>query len=372
MDHDVPTFAYINRNSLQHNAQRIREFVQCDQVLYVVKADAYGHGIVECAQCLEQVGADYFGVATVLEGIELRDAGIETPILVFGSFLERQIDSYLNYNLTFSIPSVDKLQMVDEYSQRRGILARVHIKIDTGMGRIGTHWDRLDRFIDTTQETNNIIYEGIYSHFADAGDNREFTTIQFDRFEKAYKKFESAGTHFSIRHICNSHGMSEYPEMHLDMVRTGLALYGVMDTDDTHPLSELRPVMELKTQVVFFKTVHPGETVGYGMTWTPINYPERIVTLPIGYADGYGTRFDNRTQVLIHGNLYPVIGRVCMDQCMVSLGSTGQAYNGDEVILIGRQGNKEISVNDLAENMNTIAYEVLVHIGKRVRRIYIN
>ena len=370
-EHISPTVAEINLANLRHNAELIKKHVAPAKTLFVLKANAYGHGMIRCAQELEKLGIGYFGVAVPSEGIQLREAGITTPILVFGGLSEFQIDAYLDHDLTFTIPSVEKLQAVEVASSAKGTKARVHLKIDTGMGRLGTHWERLDAFVQAANQTEHVVYEGIYSHLADSVDNPEFTQKHYDRFIGACRQFEQSGISFGLRHIANTGAALRYPTMHLDMVRVGLMLYGIPTLPGELILPGLFTVMSWKTKIVFFKVVQPGEPVGYGSTWAPLDQPERIVTLPVGYADGYGRRFGNITSVLIGGNKYPVVGRVCMDQCMVSLGPDGEAYNGDEVVLVGRQGGQEIRIETLAQQLDTISYEIVARIGERVPRVYI-
>lgn len=365
-----PTIAEINLAALRNNAHIIKSRANT-KVLFVVKADAYGHGMVRCAQELEKNGADYFGVAVANEGVRLREAGITKPILVFGGLSDFQIDTYLDHNLTFTIPSVEKLKAVDRRAAQRNMQARVHIKIDTGMGRLGTHWDRLDAFVAAAQNTSSIIYEGIYSHFADSEGNDEYTQMQYERFGQACAVFEKGGIFFDIKHIANSGGITNHMDMTLGMVRAGLATYGLRATPTDPMIEGLQPVLSLKTRVVFFKVVSAGEHVGYGSTWSPQAPYERVVTLPVGYADGYRRALGNKASVLIGGKRYPVVGRVSMDQCTVSLGQDGEAYNGDEVILIGKQGSEEISVEEIAELLGTISYEIVCGIGERVPRVYI-
>lgn len=365
-----PTIAEIDLNALRNNAHIIKTRTN-SKVLFVVKADAYGHGMIRCAQELEKNGADYLGVAVANEGVRLREAGITAPILVFGGLSDLQIDTYLDHDLTFTIPSVEKLIAVDQRATQRNIQARVHLKIDTGMGRLGTHWNRLGAFVAATQNTSSVIYEGVYSHFADSEGNDAYTQMQYERFIHACSLFEKGGIIFKLKHIANSGGITNHLDMKLDMVRAGLATYGLRATPQDTILDGLQPVLSLKTRVVFFKVVSEGEYVGYGSTWSPQTSYERVVTLPVGYADGYARALGNKASVLIGGKRYPVVGRVSMDQCTVSLGQHGEAYNGDEVVLIGKQGNQEIKAEDLAILLDTITYEIVCGIGERVPRVYI-
>jgi len=372
MDLVRPTVAVINLDNLKHNFQTIKKHISDTKLLCVIKADAYGHGIVEYAQVLSKLGVDYFGVAIVEEGIELRKAGIWEPILVLGDVIVDQIDLFFQYNLQFTIASDIQLLRIDKRAGELGMTAKAHLNIDTGMGRIGVNHSRVYKYIEAVKKSKNTIIEGVYSHFARSTDSAEYTNLQFERFQKAVDEIIKAGLNPGLRHIANSAAALSYPEMKLDMVRVGIMLHGAFPSEDkTHRLP-LKPVMTLKTKVVYFKTMDPGEYVSYGSTWEPKEKGIRVITLPVGYADGYGRRMEANTHVLIHGKKYPVIGRVCMDQCMVSLGLDGEAYPGDEVILMGKQGDLEITAEELSKQMGTVEYELFIKITKRVPRIYIH
>ncbi len=371
MDLIRPTVAVIDLDNLKHNYLTIKEHIKNTKLLCVIKADAYGHGIIEYAKVLSNLGVDYFGVAIVEEGIELRKAGIWEPILVLGDVMVNQIDLFFQYNLQFTIASDVQLLRIDKRASELGMTAKAHLNIDTGMGRIGVNHSRVHKYIEAIKKSENTIIEGVYSHFARSTDSEEYTNLQFDRFQKAVDKIIKAGLNPGLRHIANSAAALSYPDMKLDMVRVGIMLHGAFPSEDkTHRLP-LKPVMTLKTKVVYFKTMNPGEYVSYGSTWEPKEKGIRVVTLPVGYADGYGRRMEANTFVLINGKKYPVIGRVCMDQCMVSLGLDGEAYPGDEVILMGKQGDLEITAEELSKQMGTVEYELFIKITKRVPRVYI-
>lgn len=365
------TYVAISRSALQTNAQIIRK--TCGQkvsVCAVIKADAYGHGIVEVAKILKGE-VDYFAVALVGEGELLRKHGIETPILVLGAIDKDEINDAIKNTLTITAASLEKLNLIAEKAQSLKQKPVIHLKIDTGMNRIGVHWDRATEFITRAHELNNsgeIHCEGIYSHFSDSM-NEEFTKTQFDRFKNILDFAKKIGLEPRHTHISSSRSIFLYPEYRLTMVRPGIALYGTEPECDSPILpKEIVPVLSWKSRVVYFKVVKKDESVGYGRTYYPKAEQERIVTLPLGYADGYPRRLSNRGFVMIHNKKYPIVGRVCMDQIMVSLGQDGEAYVGDEVTLIG-QG---ITARELASIIDTAPHEITTCISPRVPRTYID
>lgn len=365
------TYVSISRNILKNNADVIREI--CGEkvaVCAVIKADAYGHGIVEVAKAIKG-HVDYFAVALVSEGELLRKNNIEIPILLLGAIDEDEIVDAIKNRLTITAASLEKLNLIAEKGAALGQRPIVHLKIDTGMNRIGVHWDRADKFITRAYELNKseqIDCEGIYSHFSDSM-NEEFTKIQFERFQNILTLAKQKGLTPKLTHICSSRSIFLYPEFHMTMVRPGIALYGTEPECDSPILpKEITPALTWKSRVVYFKVVKKDESVGYGRTYYPKAHQERIVTLPLGYADGYPRRLSNKGFVMIHNKKYPIVGRVCMDQIMVSLGADGEAYVGDEVTLIG-QG---ITARDLANLIDTAPHEITTCISPRVPRIFID
>jgi len=335
----------------------------------VVKANAYGHGLVPVARALLGCGVAQLGVAFLEEGIELRRAGITAPILVLGGLIGNQIGHFLDFDLTIGASSPDKLRQIDQVAAETGRRAQVHLKIDTGMGRVGKRWDRADEFFEQAVTAAHCDVTGVFSHFAnsDAADT-SFARVQLDRFLRATSFFEREGLPMPTRHMANSGAVLQHPESWLDMVRPGILLYGIYPSPEVPRTVPVRPALSCKTRVVYFKVVEPGTTVGYDMTWTATQ-PTRVVTLPVGYGDGYSRALSNRGQVLIGGRRHPIIGRMSMDQCGVSIGDSS-AYNGDEVVLIGEQGGERITVEDVAEWVGTIPYEVLTMLNTRVPRTY--
>jgi alanine racemase len=335
----------------------------------VIKANAYGHGLIECAKALESAGIDYLGVALLEEGVLLRKAGIKTPVHVFGGILGDQIEDFLVNQLDLTASSGSKLEMISKVASKHKLKAHVHLKIDTGMGRIGVRPETAASLIDLATSLPAIKVVGIFSHFASADEeDLGFTIEQTQRFTPvvSYAK-EKLGIDVTA-HIANSAGLLQYPPATFDMVRTGLGLFGVSPAKHLEKKLSLKPVMAVKSKVVFFKVVKAGESVSYGRTWTA-KEDTRVVTVPIGYGDGYPRALSNKAQVLIRGKRYPIVGKICMDQLMVAIGKD-EVFNGDEVTLVGRDQNEEISVTELADLSDSVAHEVLSGLNLRLPRKY--
>lgn len=365
-----PTYAEIDLARLTANYRSIQQATGAAKVMPVIKANAYGHGLVPIARHLESLGAPYFGVALLEEGLELRRAGITTPILVLGGIVPEQIPHFLSNNLTVTAHSVEKLEHIDRKAAEMGVRARVHLEIDTGMERVGVHWYNADTFFERAIQMQHCDIEGVFSHFAnsDAADLHS-AREQYDRFMQALAAFESLGQRPRLRHLANSGGILQLPESHLDMVRAGILLYGVYPSRECRRTIPVQPVLSLKSKIVYFKVVEPDAPISYGHTWRS-DHRIRVVTVPIGYGDGYSRGLSNQGRVLIHGNRYPIVGRVCMDQLMVNI-EWDEAYNGDTVTLVGEDGSEAISADDLARWLDTIPYEVLAGVNTRVPRIYV-
>jgi len=364
-----PTRIVVDLDALAGNLRAIRGRVGVP-VMAILKANAYGHGLIQVARHLQAQGAGQFGVAFVEEGIALRRAGITVPILVLGGILGRQAGQLIEHDLELTVSSIDKLRKVEAAAQALGRKAVVHLKIDTGMERIGVHSETCAPFIEAAVASRWCMLKGVYSHLACADDpGSAMTALQLERFHAACAHFTRLGAPMPIRHLANSGGILHFPDSWLDMVRPGILLYGVLPDPQARPTIEVRPALELLSQVVYFKVVHAGRPVSYGATWAP-PADTRIVTIPLGYGDGYPRALSNRGQVLIRGRRLPIVGRVCMDQFMVDLGPDGTAYNGDDVVLIGQQGDAAIRVEDLALQADTIGYEILTRLNERIPREY--
>ncbi len=365
-----PTVAEVNLTRLSENFRAIQVRVAPARILVVLKANAYGHGLIEVARHMESLGAAYLGVAFLEEGILLREAGVRAPILVLGGILGDQIPLFLAHDLTLTASSVEKLTQIEQTAAALGARARVHLKIDTGMERIGVHYYSARPLLEAAIACVHCEVEGIYSHFANA-DALDLTSAreQLARFNEVLRFYAERGLTVPMRHMANSGAILQLPESHFEMVRVGILLYGVYPAPDLPRTLAVRPALTWKSRVVYFKVVQPGHPVSYGSTWTPTAMT-RVVTIPVGYGDGYFRSLSNRSQVIIRGRRYPVVGRVCMDQFMVSIGWE-TAYNGDEVILLGEGGDQAITAGELADWAGTIPYEVLTNINTRVPRVYV-
>lgn len=364
-----PTMVEINLSRLTANYHAIAHAVAPAKVLPILKANAYGHGLLEVARHMVGLGAPYLGVAFLEEGILLREQGITAPILVLGGILGNQVPLFLRYGLTLTASSVEKLAHVNTAAQQMGVRAKVHLKIDTGMERIGVHYYNAAQLLEAALACEFCEVEGIYSHFANAdAADLSYSLEQIRRFEQVLAFYEQRGIpHPALRHMANSGGILQLPQSHYDMVRAGILLYGVYPSAEVRRTVAVQPVLAWKSRVVYFKVVLPGHPVSYGSTWQS-DKPTRVVTVPVGYGDGYFRAMSGKAAVLIAGKRYPVVGRICMDQLMVDIGMDS-AYNNDEVVLVGESGGATITCEDLAEWAGTIPYEILTNINTRVSRV---
>ncbi len=366
-----PTRLEIDLNILSDNFRAIKNHVGNAKMMPILKANAYGHGLVRVAQLMEKLGADSVGVAVLEEGILLRQNGIKIPVLVLGGIWGNQIPHFLKYDLTITASSIEKLKQIDEIATSMKIKAKVHLKIDTGMERIGVHYYSAENLLRESLKCKNLEVEGIFSHFANS-DNKEldYTRLQLERFFEVLRFYEKHSLQFPIRHISKSGSILQMPEANLDMVRPGLLLYGVYPSLEISHTIEVKPASTWKSLVVYFKVIKANHPVGYGLTWQ-CDHDVRSVTIPVGYGDGYFRSMSHKAEVLLRGKRYPVIGRISMDQIVVNI-EKDSAYNGDEIILFGSDGTNKISVEELAEWAGTIPYEVLTNINTRVPRVYLN
>jgi alanine racemase len=367
-----PTFAKIDLANLRFNFSSAREFIGADlKYMAVVKADAYGHGAPECSRVLEDQGVDWFGVALVEEAVELRAHGIKAPVLCLGGFFEDQVNGLFEFDITPVIFSLAQAKLISSAARSIKTEANVHIKIDSGMGRLGVRWDQLDTFIDEFRKLPNLHVEGLMTHFACANETNEnpFTNAQIDRFHNAIGLFENAGIGPQIVDLANSPAAVGHPRSRAQMVRLGGILYG-MGGDTLAPdlpKPKLRPVMSLHSLIADLKSVPKGETLGYGRTFTT-DRDSKIALVPIGYRDGYRRGLSNRAQVIIKGHYAPVVGRVSMDWTIVDATDVPGISVGDPVILMGQDGDLRVLAEDLAAQLGTISYEITCGIGERVPR----
>lgn len=361
------TFAAIDAAALRENFTLVRAAVPpAVALLAVVKADAYGHGAALVAPILEAAGADWLGVATLEEGVQLRAVGVRKPILVLTGGGGRDVETLQEYHLSVAV--LDR-EMVREFAAALGPhRLRVHVKVDTGMGRIGVLPAELPALLTELRRAGTFDVEGVFSHFANADSvDREYSDYQLTGFRQAIATLSAAGERPRWVHIANSAATLSRPDTHFTLVRPGIALYGVPSAPAIAP-NGLRPVMRLVTRVVQLKLVPAEFPVSYGQTFVT-RRSSVIATLPIGYADGYSRALSNRAAVLIRGQRAPVVGTVCMDLTMVDVTDVGGVQVGDEVVLWGRQDRAEIGVAEVAEWQGSITYEVLTRLGKRVPRV---
>ncbi len=366
-----PTQVEVRLSCLAENFQNIRKHVAPAKIMAVVKANGYGHGMVEVARLFQSLGADYLGVAVLEEGILLRQNGIDLPILVMGGILGNQIPHFFKYHLTLTASSIEKLEEIEETAKAFHARPKVHLKIDTGMERLGVHYYNAEKFLERSLYCSHLEIEGIFSHFANA-DARDLShaRLQLERFSEVLSFYEKRSVPFPpLRHMANSGAILQLPESYFDMVRPGILLYGVYPSPEVPRSIPVRPALTWKSRVVFFKIIQPGHPVGYGSTWST-DHPVHAVTVPVGYGDGYFRAMSGKAHVLIRGKKYPVVGVISMDQIVVNLESDS-AYVNDEVVLIGTQGNESITCEDLAEWAGTIPYEILTNINTRVPRLYL-
>ncbi len=363
-----PTRIRVDLERLGHNLRAIRSHVGVP-VMGIVKANAYGHGLVQVARHLQAEGVEQLGVAFVEEGIALRRAGIDVPILVLGGIFGHQVGRFIAHDLEITVSSLDKLRQVESAAEAMGRKAVIHLKVDTGMERIGVHSYSAGPFIEAAVASDWCVLKGVYSHLACADDpGSPMTARQVERFAEACAHFTRIGAPMPIRHLANSGGVLHFPDTWLDMVRPGIVLYGVLPDPASRPAIAVQPAMSLVSQVVYFKVVKAGHGVSYGATWVAPR-DTRVVTVPIGYGDGFPRALSSRGEVLIRGRRHPIVGRVCMDQFMVDIGD-GSAWNEDEVVLVGAQGGEGISVEGVAVQAGTVPYEILVGLNERIPRDY--
>jgi alanine racemase len=366
-----PTWAEISLPNLIHNYRTIKAYLQRQaQLMAVVKANAYGHGAITCAQALERE-ADWFGVALVEEGIELRAAGIIRPILCLGGFWHGQAEAIMAHNLTPVIYRIDQAEELDKQAQQANRVINYHLKVDTGMGRLGIPLNDLPAFVQTLSQFSNLQLDGLMTHFAEAESlDHKFTDGQVECFEEALVQVRAAGFAPTWTHLCNSAGIHSHANGWGNLARAGAAMYGfTRDVIAPAPAPfDVKPVLSLHSRIVQLKTVPAGVSLGYGRTFTT-SRESRIATIPIGYADGLHRAHSNNGRVLVRSQFAPIVGRVSMDLTMLDVTNVAGVALGDEVILIGAQGGLQITAEDLAEQIDTISYEIACGISARVPRI---
>ncbi len=368
----MPVWAEINLDSLRYNVKAIRAFVpSSSKIMAVVKANAYGHGSVDCSRVLLENGADMLGVATLSEAVELRVAGITAPILVLGYTSPGQAEGIIRWGITPTVYTVESAEGLRDAAVKLGSPLNIHIKIDTGLGRIGFQPNEASiEAITEIKQMPNIKIEGIFTHFALADTDKAYTLKQFNVFQNFLDGLTKRGINIPIKHASNSAAIIDYPEYNLDMVRPGCILFGLYPSGNGQRDNILlKPAMTLKTRVTHVKTVPPGTGLSYGLTYTT-KTESCIGSLSVGYADGYSRTLSNNAEVWVGGGRAPVVGRVCMDQTMVDLSDVETTVVGSKVILFGDGCSGEPTAYDVAKWMGSITDEVVTSISRRVPRVY--
>ncbi|MEK7484927.1 MAG: alanine racemase [Planctomycetota bacterium] len=362
-------WAEIDLGKIQYNFSYIKKVVGPQvKMLAVVKSDAYGHGAVPVSQALIRTGADWLGVGDSSEALELRESGIRVPILILGAILADELEEVVHHDISICIHSEDRLKSLQKMAESRQKQVGVHLKIDTGMGRLGTFVDTALRLLPQILNSKYIRLQGICTHFSNGTAlNQAFTFEQLKKFESFLRQTRSSLPVGTEIHAAASSTLFHFPEARYSMVRPGISLYG-MDPGNLYRYP-LEPALALKTKVIYLKDMPPGSSVGYDLNYCTYK-PTRIATLPVGYNDGYRTTLSNRSRVLIRGQFAPVVGRITMDYTMVDVTHIPEVQVGEEVTLIGKQGEFQIRAEDLASWGQSIPYEVTCGLGKRVRKIY--
>ncbi len=369
---NMRVYAEIDLDAIRRNAQNVRRAVGDNtKIMAVVKADGYGHGAVPSAKAVWGI-ADSYAVATIEEAIELRENGIDKEILILGYILPDYYDFALKYDISLTVFTYEMAKELSDCAVKTGKIGKIHIALDTGMGRIGFFpTEESAGEIKKISKLQGIEIEGLFSHFATADEeNKEYSNTQMQRYTDFYNMLLAKGIKIKNRHICNSAGTTELPNCLMDMVRMGIIMYGLYPSDEVDKSRiKLERAMSIKSSIVYIKTIKKGDSVSYGRRFTAEG-DTRVATIPIGYADGYPRQVSGKSRVLINGEFAPVIGNVCMDQMMVDVTAIKNAKIGDEVILVGCQGENEVTFEELAALAGTINYEIICGIGKRVPRVY--
>jgi len=368
------TWVEINLDAIANNVKNIKQLIgEKKELMAVVKGNAYGHDILEVSSVVLNNGATRLAVARLEEGIFLRKAGITVPILILGLTLKQQAELLVSYDITPTVCEFEMVEKLSESAVKRNRMVKVHLKVDTGMGRIGIFPNHILRFIKKVRALKNVEIEGIFTHFSVADEkDKSYTEEQFKKFIEVLTILEKEGIRIPVKHVGNSATLLDFPHMWLDLVRPGISIYGLYPSTEVRKTIKLIPAHSFKTRIVFLKELSTGECISYGRTYTTNKKRTVVASLPVGYADGYNRLLSNQGQALVRGKRVSVIGRVCMDQTMIDVTDLPQVEIGDEVVLWGRQGQEEITVEEIADKIKTINYEV-VHMPdkKRVPKLFI-
>jgi alanine racemase len=367
-----PTWMEIDLSAIRHNFLQVKKRIGRDVlILAPVKANGYGHGILQVSRIFADLGVDYLGVGTISEALFLRNNGFrETPILMLGSVLPAAAELIIKNNITQAIADMRLASAINRQAKILNKKVKIHIKIDTGMGRIGIWHENAKELIHALMKMKNLEIEGIFSHLSSADDSSVVTHQQINDFLRLTEELELSGIKIHYRHIANSMAVIDYKSSHMNLIRPGIILYGLSPGKGLLDNKiQLRPAMQLKSRIVFLKNVPSGRYIGYGGTYRTIRHTV-IATIPIGYGDGLNRVLSNRGYVIIRGEKAPIVGRVCMDQIMVDVGSIKGVRLSDTAVIIGHQNSIGITVEDMAYMCDTIPYEILCCFDKRIPKIY--
>ncbi|WP_415719530.1 alanine racemase [Maridesulfovibrio sp.] len=371
----APVWAEVDLKAIKHNFGEVQRLVKNkSRIMAVVKANAYGHGISNVAEALDAAGADYFAVARLDEAVCIREQGIKKPILILGYTPPEAAAELFRYNITQTVFSTDYALRLNEKARNCGKI-NIHIKVDTGMGRLGLVHETLNGMLPENvvviHQLPHLETEGIFTHFAASDDADKTSALsQLQKFKRILADLEQRSIRIPIRHAANSAAIIDLPESYLDMVRPGIMLYGLYPSNGVHQKNAaLKPAMQIKARIAQVKEVPAGFKISYGHTYTT-HVPTKLATIPLGYADGYRRQLSSAGKVLVHGQQAPVVGRVCMDQSVIDVGKIKDVTAGDEVVIIGHQGEAELSAERLACELGTINYEIVSTLMSRVTRIY--
>lgn len=375
LDEIRPAWLEINLDNLAYNIKEVRKHINKDALLTaVVKANSCGHGSIEASKVFLENGADRLAVAALDEAIELRKAGIEAPILIMGYTPTGQYHIAIENNLIQTVYNYDEAIILNDKAKDLNKVAKIHIKIDSGMGRLGflAVEESVEKILNISK-LDNLEIEGIFTHFACADEkDKTYTRMQYDRFNNMIKWLEEKGLNIPLKHISNSAAIIDLPEYNLDMVRAGIMIYGMYPSEDVDKKNiNLKPAMTLKTRITNLKTVPKGTGISYGKIFTTEN-ESKIATLPIGYADGFTRMLTGKAEASVKDQRIPIVGKICMDQCMIDVTKVEDVKLGDEVVIFGYGNNSYPTVEEVAKLLGTINYEVVCMMGRRLPRVYIS
>jgi len=364
-----PAWVEIDLSRLRENLRIIRADLPLRvRIMAVVKDDAYGHGAVEVARIAVEEGVWGFGLSTLEEALTLREAGITAPLVLLGERQEEELPWCLKYNLTVCVNRVETVRVLGRLARESRKRIPIHVKLNTGMNRYGVRWDEAMPLFQAILEEESLVLEGVMTHFAQSDEaDKTFANLQIARFDEVISRLKAKGIQYGMEHLCNSGGFLDLPHAHRDMVRIGILMYGVYPSAVCRRIPGIRPVMSVKARVAGFQNLKPGDSVGYGMRYKATT-PRRIAIIPVGYGDGY-PRVINTGEVIIRGRRVPIVGGVTMDALMVDVTELPEVSMWDEVVLMGEQGNEEISVHEIANLKRSVSYDVLTSWRLRLNRV---